>query len=189
MSDKSGSSASSVRRICLVALLTMGAACAQVNAPTDGPRKLSRVDELLKASGGPSAAQIGGNPHKWAGHYVTLTCEIINVTSDSDEIDDQSQGAEWYVANAKCGKGVNGVRLVTPQPDLDYSDPSAVHRAISQAQRQGQEYRREAEDVASIVLIGDKVKTLDGNQRVTIVGPVLRPDDSDDARVRIDYAQ
>jgi hypothetical protein len=178
--------------LCAFLALALTSACAAENTTssnTGAPRKLTKSDELAHAERSPSASQVSGNPRKWAGHYVLLDCEITNVTLDGDETDDQSKAGESYIANAECGKGVNGVRLVTPQPDLDYSDPSAVNRAVERAQRQGQEYRREAEDVASIVLVGEKVKTLDGNQRVTIMGPVLGSNDNDDARIRVDYAQ
>jgi hypothetical protein len=43
--------------------------------------------------------------------------------------------------------------------------------------------------VAAVVLVGGKVTNWDGNQRVTIIGPVLGSDDNDDARVRVDYAR
>jgi hypothetical protein len=177
--------------LCVFLALALTSACAPKStpSPTDAPRRLSKSDELALAKRSPSASQVSGNPRKWAGHYVLLDCEITNVTLGGDESDDQNKVAESYIANAQCGKGVNGAKLVTPQPDLDYSDSNAVNRAIAREQRQGQEYRREAEDVAAVVLVGGKVTNWDGNQRVTIIGPVLGSDDNDDARVRVDYAR
>ena len=167
-----------IKSACIVVLFMLTAtACAASNGASDGPRKLSKSNEFAAAKPGPWASQIGGNPRKWVGHYVDLDCEITSVRSDDEE------------ADARCGKGVAPVRLVTPQPNLDYGDQNAVNRAMAEQQRQGQQIRREAEDVAEIVLVGDKVTNFDGNQRVTILGPVLRSENDDSARVRVDYAQ
>jgi hypothetical protein len=159
----------------------------QRSADDAGAPKIGKGDELRAArEDGPTASQVFGNANKWAGHYVRLDCKITNVIADSDE------------ANAMCGKGIAAdPEALAKTPNIDYSDPDAVSRAEAEQEKAGQQFARDVQDQALMVLVGDHVSEFDGNQRVTIIGPVLGSEEGkngmgatmDYATVRVDYAE
>jgi len=163
-----------------------GCAAHQTSPDEAGAPKIGKSDELLAAKTGPTASQVFGNPKKWAGTYVKLDCEITNVVADSDT----------PMANARCGKGVSA-QIPTTQPNVDYSDPDAVNKALAEQAKASAQFGRDIQDQAFLVLVGDHVSDFDGNQRVTVIGPVLGSMEGknamgvtmDYATVRVDYAQ
>ena len=97
-----------------------------------------------------------------------------------------------------CGKGIAADPMaLSKTPTIDYSDPDAVSRAEAAQEKAGQQFARDIQDQALLVLVGDKVSNLDGDQRVTIIGPVLGSEEGkngmgatmDYATVRVDYAE
>jgi hypothetical protein len=129
-------------------------------APTAGvPSKMSATakSEMAKAASGPSAVQISTDPHRWAGSYVSLDCEIIKVSAGVPPA--------LSVADALCGRGVAA--------DLsDYPSRAAT-----------KEYNHELGDQALLSLVGGGVSKFAAGQRVKIVGLVTRGPGS----VRVDY--
>jgi hypothetical protein len=134
-------------------LILTVAACAQPAAVrTSGVRNspiaraTTGLTEIAKASAGPSAVQIYGNPRKWTGSYVRLNCEIIKVS--------RVPAFATSTADARCGRGVVASLA-------DYPSRAATT-----------EYNRELRDQALLALIGDKVSNLGAGQNVRIVGRV-----------------
>lgn len=150
-------------KLALTTLILIAAASSCAGNQPSGPEVLSKSAELDRAQGGPSASQINGNANKWAGQYVHFPCKIINVIQDA-------QGDPE--ANAECGAGVTAQANLT-EPNIDYSDPDAVQRAMAQEARAEQSYVHRIGDQAMIVLEGSKVANLDGDQIITVTGPVL----------------
>lgn len=156
-------------------------------ASTDSRRAsgetLSKSDELFIALHGPTATQMAGNANKWKGRYVHFPCKITNVV-------------DGPAANAMCGKGVTAT-FEMATPNVDYSDPNAVDRAMKQAEASENRQMALADDEAMIVLVGDKVSGFDGGQVVTITGQVLGTQQGQNAMgatieyptVRVDFAK
>ena len=179
-----------MRRLALLLALAtpIVAGCDETSSTqASGPARLGKSDELNAAKHGPTASQVYGNPKKWAGSYVRLTCKITNVLQENGSVP---------TANAMCGRGVTA-RLDTSSPNIDYTDPDAVNRAMAKQQRAADQFTRESEDEALLVLTGDRVSQFDGNQIVTVIGPVLGALEGknamgatmDFATVRVDYAE
>ncbi len=159
-------------------LILTVAACAQPAAVrTSGVRNspiaraTTGLTEIAKASAGPSAVQIYGNPRKWTGSYVRLNCEIIKVL--------RGPLVAISTADARCGRGVVASLA-------DYPSRAAT-----------KEYNRELGDQALLALVGDKVSNLSAGQQVRVAGRVTgsSPKKNGAGRtinvvsVRVDYIQ
>jgi hypothetical protein len=150
-------------------------------------QKQSIEEESAAAQRGPTATQAFGNPDKWAGTFVRWRCRITNVvSSDGDN----------STANAVCGAGIDAHLDIT-QPNIDYTDQSAVNRSIAESEHKGEEYAQKISDQALFVLVGAPVGDFDGGQKTTIFGPVVGSIEGKNgmgvtvrfATVRVDYAK
>jgi hypothetical protein len=147
---------------------------------------LDKQEEAQRVNRDATATKVFGNPSKWAGEYVRFPCKIMNVVNL-----DNGSGA-----NATCGAGVTAT-FSSNMPNVDYSDPQAVARAEQEMEKNANGQVQRAEDQALLLLVGDKVRSFDGGQIVTIMGPVIGTTEGKNAMgatleyptVRIDYAE
>lgn len=145
-----------------------GAAAVWITACTPsqvGPEAQDKASEIAqwKSNGGPSATQIYGNPQKWKGAFTKITCKVDSVIM----LDDGTNAA-----NAICGEGVTAT-IDASMSNVDYRNLDDVEKAAKRQAQQMNEMSRKIQDMSLLLLVGDKVKSLDGGQVVTVVGPVL----------------